>query len=373
MSRYCYGEGRTRQIVATWVTHTVSSKDRLVLFRWINPNSCLGVKPESNARMGDSTMTLKISIAVGIDVCKQFLDVYHSHTRAHARFDNDPEGIASLLDWLTAQGSADVVALEATGGYEALCWQTLEAYELAVARINPKRVRDYAKAAGILAKTDRLDAEVLARYALAVPVRITAPKSAPLRELEAWLLRRAQLIEMRVAETNRRLLAPTTVRRRIDVHVRALQREIEDIDARLASALHGNAAWREKLARLDGLKGIGPNTRAWLIAALPELGNLGRRELAALVGVAPFACDSGRHRGARHIRGGRAHVRTALYLATLSAVRHDPRLKAFYQGLLARGKPKKVALVAAMRKLLTILNAIFRSGQPYRAPLAVVG
>jgi transposase len=206
---------------------------------------------------------------------------------------------------------------------------------------------------------------------LAVPVRITTPKAAPLRELEAWLLRRAQLIEMRVAETNRRLLAPTAVQRRIDVHRRALQREIEDIDARLQNALHGNEVWREKLARLDGLKGIGPNTRAWLIAALPELGSLGRREMAALVGVAPFACDSGRHRGSRHIRGGRAHVRTALYLATLSAVRHDPRLKAFYQGLLARGKPKKVALVAAMRKLLTILNAIFRSGQPYRTALAL--
>jgi transposase len=316
-------------------------------------------------------MTLKISIAVGIDVCKPFLDVYHSHTRAHSRFDNDPEGIASLLDWLAAQGSMDVIALEATGGYEALCWQTLEAYGLAVTRLNPKRVRDYARATGILAKTDRLDAEVLARYALAVPVRIAAPKAAPLRELEAWLLRRAQLIEMRVAETNRRLLAPKAVQRRIDVHRRALQREIEDIDARLQNALHGNAVWREKLARLDGLKGIGPNTRAWLIAALPELGSLGRREMAALVGVAPFACDSGRHRGSRHIRGGRAHVRTALYLATLSAVRHDPRLKAFYQGLLARGKPKKVAMVAAMRKLLTILNAIFRSGQPYRTALAV--
>jgi transposase len=315
-------------------------------------------------------MTLTISIAVGIDVCKQFLDVYHSRTRAHSCFGNDPEGIASLLDWLTAQGSADMIALEATGGYEALCWQTLEAYGLPMARLNPKRVRDYAKAAGILAKTDRLDAEVLARYTLAVPVRITAPKSAPRRELEAWLLRRAQLIEMRVAETNRRLLAPKAVQRRIDVHLRALRRGIDDIDARLQNALHGNEAWREKRARLDGLKGIGPNTRAWLIAALPELGSLGRRAMAALVGVAPFACDSGRHRGGRHIRGGRAHVRTALYLATLSAVRHDPRLKTFYHGLLARGKPKKVALVAAMRKLLTILNAIFRSGQPYHAPVA---
>jgi len=318
-------------------------------------------------------MTLKISIAVGIDVCKPFLDVFHSHARARVRFANDQEGIAGLLDWLSAQGPSDVIALEATGGYETLCWQVLEAYGLPVARLNPKRVRDYAKAAGILAKTDRLDAEVLARYALAVPLRITAPKAAPLRELEAWLVRRAQLIEMRVAEANRKLLVPKAVQSRIDVHLRSLQREIEHIDARLAAALHNDAAWREKLALLDGLKGIGPNTRAWLIAALPELGNLDRRKIAALVGLAPFARDSGGYRGSRHIGGGRAHVRTALYLAALSAVRHDPRLKAFYQGLLARGKPKKVALVACMRKLLTILNAVFHSGQPYRAPSAAVG
>jgi transposase len=208
--------------------------------------------------------------------------------------------------------------------------------------------------------------KLLARYALHLPVRIQAPKAAVLREREAWLTRRAQLIEMRVAETNRRLLAPTAVQRRIDVRLRALNREIADIDARVRTALQANAAWREKLARLDGLKGIGPNTRAWLIAALPELGTLGRRAIAALVGVAPFACESGSYHGHRHIRGGRAHVRTALYLATLTAVRHDARLKAFYQGLLARGKPKKVALVAAMRKLLTILNAVFRSNEAYR-------
>ena len=318
-------------------------------------------------------MTLTISSAVGIDVCKRFLDVYHSQTRAHSRFDNDPQGIADLLEWLSVQGMADVLLFEATGGYEVLAWQAFEAYGLPVARVNPKRVRDYAKAAGVLAKTDRLDAEVLARYALHVPVRVTTPKAAPLREMEAWLTRRAQLIEMRVAETNRRMLAPKAVQRRIDVHLRALNREIEDIDARLKAALAGNDSWREKLALLDDLKGIGPNTRAWLIAALPELCTLGRRQIAALVGVAPFACESGSYRGRRRIRGGRAHVRTALYLATLTAVRHDPRLKAFYQGLLERGKPKKVALVAAMRKLLTIVNAVFRSDQPYRTePVAAV-
>lgn len=311
-------------------------------------------------------MTLNTKIALGIDVCKSFLDVFHSLTRARARFANDAAGLAQLLAWLERQGTPTVVALEATGGYERLCWETLEAAGLAVARVNPKRVRDYARAAGILAKTDRLDAEVLARYALAVPIRTTPVKDGRLAELEAWLVRRAQLVEMRVAEGNRALLAPAPLRRRIEVHRRALAREIAAIEARLRAALKEHAPWHAQLARLDGLKGVGANTRAWLIAGLPELGRLDRRRIAALVGIAPFACDSGGYRGSRHIRGGRANVRTALYLATLSAVRHDPRLKAYYQGLLARSKPKKVALVAAMRKLLTIINAVFRSGEPYR-------
>jgi transposase len=316
--------------------------------------------------MGDSTMTLTVSIAVGIDVCKRFLDVYHNTTQARARFDNSPEGIAQLLGWIETQGRPDVIALEASGGYEALAWQALGAYALPVARLHPKRVRDYARAAGILAKTDRLDAEVLTRYVRHVPVRIAAPKAAVLQEMEAWLTRRAQLVEMRVAESNRRLLAPKPIQKRIDVHLRALNREIDAIDARLNASLHDNEAWREKLTQLEGLKGVGPTTRAWLIAALPELGTLDRRAIAALVGVAPFACDSGTYRGRRHIRGGRANVRTALYMATLSAVRHDSRLKAYYQSLIARGKPTKVALVAAMRKLLTIINAVFRTGTPYR-------
>lgn len=360
-----------RQIATAWVTHTVSSNDRLI--RLNRTRTVAGaVEPESNARMGDSTMSRKSSSAAGIDVCKHYMDVFHSDSGSRARFGNNPEGVTQLIEWIeTHQPRSETVALEATGGYEALCWQSLQAFGFAAVRLNPKRVRDYAKAVGILARTDRLDAEVLARYVLAIAVPVTAPKSAPLRQLEAWLVRRGQLVEMRVAETNRRPLAPQPVQRRIDQHLRTLQREIERIDRELQASLQDHPQWRAKLQLLNGLHGVGPNTRAWLIAALPELGQLGRRQIAALVGVAPFACDSGRYRGQRRIRGGRAPVRTALYLASLSAVRHNAHLKSFYQSLLARGKPKKVALVAVMRKLLTIINAIFRTGQPYQASTTV--
>jgi transposase len=310
-------------------------------------------------------MTLTHRIAVGIDVCKHFLDAFHSGTSQRQRFDNNAPGIAHCIAWLEQQPLPELIIVEATGGYETLCQHSFEAYGWSVARANPKRVRDFAKAAGILAKTDKLDAEVLARYALALELQATLPKAAPLRELEAWLVRRAQLIEMQTAERNRSLLTPRAIQKHIAKHLLSLHRQITALDLKLKASLAACPDWQAKLELLDGLKGVGLNTRAWLIASLPELGALDRRSIAALVGVAPFACDSGRYRGQRHIRGGRAHVRTALYLATLTAVRYEPRLKAFYQQLLARGKPKKLALVAAMRKLLTIINAIFKSGKPY--------
>ncbi len=170
---------------------------------------------------------------------------------------------------------------------------------------------------------------------------------------------------MRVVEQNRRRQAPKVVQEQINGHLEQLQQDIDHIDEHLAGLIQQHPTWREKLALLDGLKGVGANTRAWLIAALPELGQLNRRQIAALVGLAPMAHESGSYKGRRRIYGGRAAVRRALFLATLSAVRHDPRLKAFYQRLVQAGKPKKVALVAAMRKLLTIINAVFRSGEPY--------
>jgi len=317
--------------------------------------------------MGESDMNHHHKIAVGIDVCKSFLDAFHSVTEQHQRFENSPKGLIALVDWLNHEPAPDIVIMEASGGYEMPCWTTLCAAHIPTARINPKRSRDFARAIGVLAKTDRLDAHILAQYGLAVEVAPQAPKSRKLQIMEDWLIRRKQLVEMRVAESNRRRLLSSVVQKRIDMHLRQLDREIERIDNILAENIQSMPQWREKLTLIEGIKGVGPNTKAWLIAGLPELGHLNRRQIAAMVGVAPLTHESGSYKGRRRIHGGRATIRTALYLATLSAVRHDPRMREFYQRLLSAGKPKKVALVAAMRKLLTIINAVFRSGQPYCA------
>jgi transposase len=314
-------------------------------------------------------MHLKATMALGIDVCKSGLDVFHSGTAQSRRFDNSASGVKALQAWLTKQPAADVVVMESTGGYERAVFKALSAGSVPVACVNPRRVRDFARAAGILAKTDRLDAAVLARHAIAVGVEVTAPQEPDREQLQQCLRRRAQLLETRTAEMNRRALAALWVRRSIDRMLGTLQTEIERLDREITRIVRSQPAWRERLALLNGMKGVGPVTRAWLIGSLPELGMLNRRRIAALVGVAPFAVDSGTYRGQRHICGGRAPVRCALYLAALSASRFDPKFKAFYQSLLARGKAKKVALVACMRKLLTVINAIFKTHTPYRGHL----
>jgi len=305
-------------------------------------------------------------IAVGIDVSKLHLDVYHSGTEDYRQFANTTSGIADLVVWLNTLPDAHIAVLEATGGYEMACWQALCTANLPTARVNPKRPRDFARAAGMLAKTDRLDAKVLALYGAMMGVKPTKPKAEDLQAIEEKLLRRSQLVEMRVAESNRRRLASATIQKQIDLHIEHLQKAIDQIDKELVTRVKKTEAGQTKLALLAAIKGVGAHTQAWLIAGVPELGQLNRRQIAALVGLAPMARDSGQYKGRRRIHGGRASVRTALYLATLSAVRFDDRLKAFYQRLLEAGKPKKVALVAAMRKLLTIINAIFRTGEPYR-------
>jgi len=315
-------------------------------------------------------MSLETRIAVGVDVSKAHLDVFHSGAQLHRQFDHSPSGIAELLAWINESGPVGRVVIEASGGYEMPLWHALCAANIPAARVNPKRVRDFARAVGVLAKTDRIDAKMLALFGSTLAVEPDRPKAKALQEMEAWLTRRQQLVEMRVAEQNRRNLAPKAVQKRIDIHLGQLKREIDRIDQDLAKRIAQHPAWSQKLALLDGLKGVGANTRAWLIAALPELGSLNRRQIAALVGLAPMAHESGTYRGRRRIYGGRAAVRTALFLASLAAVRFEPRMKDFYQRLVNAGKPKKVALVAAMRKLLTIINAVFRSGEPYRAPMA---
>ena len=311
-------------------------------------------------------MSLNERIAVGIDISKAKLDIFHGGLQQHREFAYSPAGITELTAWLLESGTVDLVVLEASGGYEMRLWQALCTANVPTARINPKRARDFARALGVLAKTDKIDARMLALFGATLSIEPDQPKEKDLQEMEAWLTRRQQLVEMRVAEQNRKRLASTDIQKRIDLHLRQLQREIDRIDNHLAEQIRQHPAWNEKLALLDGLKGVGANTRAWLIAALPELGQLNRRQIAALVGLAPMAHESGTYKGRRRIYGGRSAVRTALFLATLSAVRHDRRMKDFYQRLVQAGKPKKVALVAAMRKLLTIINAVFRSGEPYR-------
>jgi transposase len=241
----------------------------------------------------------------------------------------------------------------------------LAAAKLPFAVVNPRQVRDFAKATGQLAKTDQLDADSLAHFAEAV-----RPEPRPLpdemaQQVEALLTRRRQLFEMLVAERNRVALAHPSVRESIEHHLVYLKRLIAETDDEISGLIRSSPAWREKDDLLQSAPGIGPVLSATLEAALPELGTLNQREIAKLVGVAPLNDDSGRRRGVRHIRGGRADVRAVLYMATLTATRFNPVIKAFYQRLLAKGKAQKVALIAAMRKLLVILNAMVKAQTPW--------
>jgi len=301
---------------------------------------------------------------VGIDVAQSFLDVFDSSSRRNRRVAYDTAGLRELVSSLQGE-PPDLVVCEATGGLERRVAAELVAVGIAVAVVNPRQVRDFAKAIGRLAKTDRIDAQVIAEFGLAVKPAAQAPKAELTQQLDDQLRRRAQLLEMLIAEKNRLTRASRAVAKNIRLHIDWLQRQIADVDHDIDTTLKGSPAWQAKVDLLKDFKGIGRMTRASLFAWLPELGTLSRKQIAALAGVAPFACDSGTLRGQRHIWGGRHHVRGAIYMATLVAVRHNPTLRAHYQQLRNRGKAAKVALVACMRKLLVILNSVFRSGVPY--------
>jgi transposase len=305
----------------------------------------------------------------GIDVSKDHLDLHLRPTGASARVANDDDGIAALVGRLTAAGPA-LVVLEATGGYEAPAAAALAAAGLPVAVVNPRQARRFAEATGRLAKTDRLDAAALAHFAEAA-----RPPARPLPDpdaaaLAALLARRRQLLGMRTAEVNRLGTAPPVVAGDIRAHVAWLDRRIDRADRELAAAVAASPAWRAKDDLLRGVPGVGPVVSRTLLSDLPELGRLSARRVAALVGVAPVARDSGRRRGARAVAGGRAGVRSILYMAILSAVRYNPPVRAFYARLRAAGKAVKVAQVAAMRKLLVILNAMVRDNRSWE-PAAV--
>src|SRR3954453_7918244 len=304
-------------------------------------------------------------IFVGIDISKTHLDTATRPARAMDRHTNDSAGIAALVARLRPMAPS-LVVVEATGGLELPLLGALQVADIPTAAINPRQARDFAKATGRLPTTDRIDAEVLAPFAEAVRPDARPLPPAEVRALDALLSRRQQLLEMQVRESNRLgSCADPMVRAGLERHLGWLKAEVADADRLLAEAVKASPAWREKDELLRSIPGLGPVSSLTLLAALPELGSLDGGKLSALVGLAPFADDSGMHRGVRHVRGGRAAVRRVLYLAAPSAVRHNPALKEFRDRLAARGKKAKVILTAVARKLLVIANAVIRTGLPW--------
>jgi transposase len=301
---------------------------------------------------------------IGIDVAKLHLDIAIRPTGERFRVDNKEEGFAELTKKLKKLRPERIV-LEPSGGYELAVVQHLAKERLPVVVVNARQIRQFGQATGQLAKTDKLDADVLAHFAEAIQPEIRPLADDLHRELEALVTRRRQLMDMRGAEQKRRQMAPHAVRPNIDQHIDFLSKQIDDIDEDLRKLLRSTPVWRESDDLLQSVPGVGPVLSATLTAFLPELGHLNRKEIAALVGVAPLNNDSGQKNGKRSIWGGRAAVRAVLFMAAHSASRYNPPLALFYQRLLSSGKAPKVALVAVMRKLLTVLNAMMRRRQPW--------
>jgi transposase len=302
---------------------------------------------------------------VGLDVAKATLEVATNRADlTEWQTANDAAGIAALVARLRPL-QPTLIVLEATGGYETAAVTALAVAGLPVAVVNPRQVRDFAKALGILAKTDTLDATVLVAFAERVrPTPRALPDDAH-ADLLALVTRRRQLVEMRTAELNRLATARPKLRPPVREHITWLERRIKDLDREISQLIEASPLWRTRDHLLQSTPGVGPQTSARLLVSLPELGQLTGREIAALVGVAPLNRDSGTRHGPRTTWGGRAPVRATLYMATLVATRHNPVIRTFYQRLRQAGKPPKVALVAAMHKLLTILNAIVKHQKPW--------
>lgn len=308
---------------------------------------------------------------LGIDVAKAQLECAVRPSGETGTVPNDDAGIRVLVS-RCQELAPTLLVLEATGGYEAAIVAALAAVALPVVVANPRQVRDFAKATGQLAKTDALDAQVLALFAERVQ---PAPRPLPdetVQALDALLTRRRQLLGMLTAERNRLLVAAPAVRRDLQQHIRFLERRVREADGELQTAVKASPAWRVRDDLLQSVPGVGRVVSLTLLAELPELGRLSHKEIAALVGVAPLARDSGTLRGKRLVYGGRAPVRAALYMAALVASRRNSVIRGFYQRLRTAGKPAKVALTACMRKLLTILNAMARSGTPWQPERALV-
>ena len=302
------------------------------------------------------------AIFAGIDVAKDRLDLALRPSGTVRTVAYDPAGISALVSELQSLEPLAVV-LESTGGLELPVAGALAAASLPVVVVNPRQVRDFAKATGRLAKTDVLDARVIAHFAEAVRPTMRPLPDSDTRELRSLNARRTQVVEMLVAEKNRLGRAGQAVRPRIRAHIDWLEQELKDLDRGLRDMLGRSPVWREQEDLLRSVPGVGPQLSVALLADLPELGALGRRQIAALAGVAPMNRDSGTMRGRRTVSGGRGRVRAVLYMGALVASQHNPVIRSFYQRLLAAGKTKKLALTACMRKLLTILNSMVKSGQ----------
>lgn len=305
------------------------------------------------------------NVFIGVDVSKDRLDVAVAPSGERMGFANSEDGIALLADFLKPHNPT-LVLFEATGGFEMNAVNHLAAQRLPLVVLNPRQVRDFAKATGQLAKTDTIDARILARFGEAVRPEVRPLKPVELRKLEALNTRRRQIVEMITAEQNRLVSAPEWIRPDIEELIEILKKRLAAINRDLSKLIRKSPLWREKDKLLQSFPGVGPVMASTLIADLPELGTLTRRQIAALVGVAPLNCDSGAYQGRRKIWGGRAAIRSVLYMCALTAIRHNPLIRDFYQKLRRAGKLSKVALTACMRKILVILNAMMRSGSSWQ-------
>jgi len=310
-----------------------------------------------------------VEIFVGIDVSKAWLDIAVHEQEKTYRAGNNDEGIANLVKWLKELGPR-LIVLEPTGGFEMLVVAELTHAGLPVVVVNAKRVRDFARATGRLAKTDKLDAKVLAHFAAAIRPAVRELRSAEEEQLTALLTRRRQVLDMLTVEKNRLVTVRAKMRSDIEAHVQWLSDNLQELNKEIAGFVESSPIWKEKDAILQSVPGVGPVTSATMLGMLPELGKLNRQEIAALVGVAPVNRDSGRKQGKRRVYGGRADVRSVLYMAALAAKKFNPVIRKFYARLIQNGKEKKVALTACMRKLLVILNVMMRTNQPWRLQTA---
>jgi transposase len=305
------------------------------------------------------------SVYIGIDVCKSHLQVAIWETEGSWQVANDVEGIGELIKSLQPL-SPTLIVIEATGGLELVAVAEMASAGLPVTVVNPTRVRRFAEGIGQLAKTDKLDAKILAHFAQAVRPEVRPLRTEEGEYLAALVTRRAQIVQMLTSEKNRKSSVRPRLRGRVQKHIDWLKQELAALDDEIGSIIDSNPEWKEKERLLRSVPGVGKVTAATLISDLPELGTINRRKVAALVGVAPLNKDSGGKRGKRRVFGGRSSVRRVLYMATLSGTRFNPVIRAFYQQLVDRGKDNKVALTACMRKLIVILNSMVQHQEPWR-------